>query len=55
MVRLPGGAHLSLAGREQLAVLRAAGLGLRAIARQLDRAASTISRELPRNALPKGG
>jgi IS30 family transposase len=28
---------------------------LRAIARQLGRAASTISRELRRNALPKGG
>jgi transposase, IS30 family len=41
--------------RERLAVLRATGLGVRAIAGQLGRAASTISRELRRNALPKGG
>jgi transposase, IS30 family len=51
---MPGSGHLSLAEREQLAALRAEGLGLRAIARQLGRAASTISRELRRNALPKG-
>jgi len=41
--------------REQLAVLRAEGLSRRAIAGRLGRAASTISRELRRNALPKGG
>jgi IS30 family transposase len=35
--------------------LRAEGLSLRAIARGLGRAASTISRELRRDALPKGG
>jgi IS30 family transposase len=34
---------------------RAEGLSLRAIARQLGRAASTVSRELRRNLLPKGG
>src|ERR671933_1873696 len=35
--------------------LMAEGLSLRAIARALGRAASTVSRELRRNALPKGG
>src|SRR5512134_2549019 len=50
-----GGTHLRLEEREQLAVLRAEGLSRRAIAAQLGRAASTISRELRRNALPRGG
>jgi transposase, IS30 family len=49
------GTHLRLEEREQLAVLRAEGLSLRAIAARLGRAASTISRELRRNALPRGG
>src|SRR5689334_8897447 len=49
------GTHLELAERERLAALRAEGLSLRGIARALGRAASTISRELRRNALPKGG
>ena len=49
------GTHLRLEERERLAVLKAEGLSLRAIARALGRAASTISRELRRNALPKGG
>src|SRR4028118_621473 len=52
---MSGGTHLRLEERERLAVLRATGLGVRAIAGQLGRAASTISRELRRNALPKGG
>src|SRR3712207_1463082 len=52
---MAGGTHLRLAEREQLAASKAEGLSLRAIARQLGRAASTISRELQRNALPKGG
>src|SRR3954447_14003722 len=50
-----GGTHLELEERERLAALKAEGLSLRAIARALGRAASTISRELRRNALPKGG
>src|ERR687897_944864 len=54
-VAMSGGTHLTLAERERLAVLKAEGLSLRAIARRLGRAASTISRELRRNALPKGG
>src|SRR3712207_1420567 len=52
---MSGGAHLRLEERERLAALKAKGLSLRAIARQLSRAASTVSRELRRNALPKGG
>ena len=46
---------LRLEERERLAALKGEGLSLRAIARQLGRSASTISRELRRNALPKGG
>jgi len=41
--------------RERLAALKAEGLSLRTIAARLGRAASTVSRELRRNALPKGG
>jgi IS30 family transposase len=52
---MSGGTHLTLDERERLAALKAEGLGLRAIARELGRAASTVSRELRRNALPKGG
>ena len=52
---MSGGTHLRSEERERLAVLRAAGLSLRAIAARLGRAASTVSRELRRNALPKGG
>src|SRR5215207_7257049 len=50
-----GGAHLILAGRGRLGARTAAGLSLRAIAERLGRAASTISRQLRRNALPSGG
>src|SRR3712207_1349235 len=52
---MSGGTHLRLEERERLAALRAEGLSLRAISRRLGRAASTISRELRRNALPRGG
>src|SRR3954465_613488 len=52
---MPGGTHREWGERERLAVLKAEGLSLRAIARALGRAASTISRELRRNALPRGG
>src|SRR5215217_1297994 len=52
---MAGGTHLGLEERERLAVLKAEGLSLRAIAARLGRAASTISRELRRNALPRGG
>lgn len=52
---MSGGTHLRLEERERLAALRAEGLSLRGIARGLGRAASTVSRELRRNSLPKGG
>src|SRR3954464_31610 len=52
---MSGGTHLGLEEREGLAALKAEGLSLRAVARALGRAASTISRERRRNALPKGG
>src|SRR3954452_19623488 len=52
---MSGGTHLELEERERLPALKAGGLSLRAIARALGRAASTVSRELRRNALPKGG
>jgi hypothetical protein len=51
----PSGWYLQLAEREEIVLLRTQGLGVREIARQLDRAASTISRELRRNAATRGG
>jgi IS30 family transposase len=45
---------LSIAEREELAILRAHGHGVREIARRLARAPSTISRELRRNAATRG-
>jgi IS30 family transposase len=44
------GRYLSLAEREEIALWRAQGLGVCEIGRRLDRSASTISRELRRNA-----
>src|SRR4051795_5043541 len=52
---MPGGTRLEPEERERLAALKAEGLSLRAIARALGRAGPTISRELRRNALAKGG
>jgi IS30 family transposase len=49
------GRYLSFAEREEIALLRAQGHGVREIARQLERAPSTISRELRRNAATRGG
>ena len=51
----PSGRYLQLAEREEIVLLRTQGLGVREIARQLDRAASIISRELRRNAATRGG
>ena len=51
----PTGRYLSFAEREQIALARARGDGVREIARQLKRAASTISRELRRNAATRSG
>ncbi len=49
------GRCLSLAEREELAILRAQDLGVRDIARQIGRSASTISRRLRRNAATRSG
>ena len=48
------GRYLSFEEREEIALHRATGLGVRAIARQLTRSPSTISRELRRNAATSG-
>ena len=44
------GRYLSFAEREEIALARAAGEGVRSIARRLARSPSTVSRELARNA-----
>ena len=46
---------MQFAEREEIALLRAQGHGVREIARRLERTASTISRELRRNAATRGG
>ena len=51
----PSGRYLSFAEREELALLRAQGLGVRATARKMGRDPSTISRELRRNAATRSG
>ena len=54
--RLPlSGRFLSFAEREDIAILKAVGNGVREIARHLGRSPSTISRELRRNAATRGG
>jgi transposase-like protein len=49
------GRYLSFPEREEIAVLKAQGAGVREIARRLGRSPSTISRELRRNAATRGG
>src|SRR3954447_17783518 len=49
------GRYLSFAEREEIALLRACGAGVREIARRVGRSPSTISRELRRNAATRGG
>jgi transposase, IS30 family len=49
------GRYLSFAEREEIAILKAQGHGVREIARQLRRSPSTVSRELRRNAATRGG
>ena len=49
------GRYLSFAEREEIALGRAVGRGVRDIARRLGRAPSTISREIRRNAATRSG
>jgi len=49
------GRYLSLTEREEIAILKAQGCGVREIARQVRRSPSTISRELRRNAATRPG
>jgi DNA invertase Pin-like site-specific DNA recombinase len=49
------GRYPSFAEREEIAILRARGGGVREIARSLGRSPSTISRELRRNAATRSG
>ena len=49
------GHYLSFAEREEIALLRVQKVGVREIARRIDRAPSTISRELRRNAATRSG
>ncbi len=49
------GRYLSFQEREEIAILKAQGAGVREIARRLGRSASTISRELRRNAATRNG
>jgi IS30 family transposase len=53
--KLVSGRYLSFAEREEIAILRVQEHGVRAIARKLGRAPSTISRELRRNAATRSG
>jgi IS30 family transposase len=55
MVTPVTGRYLSFGEREEIAVLRAQGVGVRDIAGRLGRAPSTVSRELRRNAATRGG
>ena len=51
----PSGRYLFFAEREEIALWRAQGFGVREVARRLGRAPSTISRELRRNAATRSG
>src|SRR6266516_7021111 len=54
-LRPTSGRYLSFSEREEIALLRAGGAGVREIARRLQRSPSTISRELRRNAATRSG
>jgi IS30 family transposase len=49
------GRYLTFGEREEIAILKAQGAGVREMARRLGRAPSTVSRELRRNAATRGG
>ena len=51
----PSARYLCFAEREDIALLRAEGKGVREIAREIGRSPSTISRELRRNAATRSG
>ena len=51
----PTGRYLSFSEREEIALLKAQGRGVREIARELSRDPGTISREVRRNAATRGG
>ncbi len=51
----PSGRYLSFGEREEIAIRRAYGSGVREIAQHLGRSPSTVSRELRRNAETRGG
>src|SRR3954453_7419521 len=51
----PSGRYLSFAEREEIALLKAQGKGVREIARRIGRDPGTVSRELRRNAATRGG
>src|SRR5438477_322927 len=53
--RPQAGRYLSFFEREEIAICRACGYGVREIARHLGRSPSAISRELRRNAGTRGG
>jgi IS30 family transposase len=52
---LSTGRYLTFVEREEIALLRAQGGGVRSIARQIGRSPSTVSRELRRNAATRSG
>ena len=49
------GSYLSFAERGEIGLPSVQGIGVRAIARQIERRPSTVSRELTRNAATRGG
>jgi IS30 family transposase len=51
----PTGRYLTFEEREEIAILRARGAGVREIARVIDRDPGTVSRELRRNAATRSG
>jgi IS30 family transposase len=51
----PSGRYLSFAEREEIALLKARGRGVREIAREIGRDPGTVSRELRRNSATRGG
>ena len=53
--KAPTDRYLTLAEREEIALLKAKGHGVREIAGRISRAASTVSRELRRNAATRSG